>query len=127
MSGAWRAPGLRPAVSGMNATPAACSAASRSACAAATSTITRPPAVATALSLGAATLFAGGNTPLAVVLALIAALIAGHRGSSPVVFVSHRPNIDLLTLELIGEGELIVARANVKGELDVLGKIYVRP
>ncbi len=55
------------------------------------------------------------------------ALIASHRSSSPVVFVSHRPNIDLLTLELIGEGELIVARANVKGELDVLGKIDVRP
>ena len=54
-------------------------------------------------------------------------LIGSHRGSSPVVFVSHRPNIDLLSLELIGEGELIVGRANVKGELDVLGKIEVRP
>lgn len=32
------------------------------------------PAVATALSIGAATSFAGGNTPLAVVLALVAAL-----------------------------------------------------
>jgi len=42
------------------------------------------PAVATALSLGAATLFAGGNTPLAVVLALIAALFAsfGFFGAS---------------------------------------------
>src|SRR5439155_613510 len=36
------------------------------------------PAVATALSLGAATLFAGGNTPLAVVLALIAALFTAY-------------------------------------------------
>ncbi len=54
-------------------------------------------------------------------------LIAGHRGSSPVVFVSHRPNIDLLTLELIGEGELLVGRANVRGELDILGKISVQP
>ena len=36
------------------------------------------PAVATALSLGAATLFAGGNTPLAVVLALVAALFTAY-------------------------------------------------
>ena len=54
-------------------------------------------------------------------------LIASHRGSSPVVFVSHRPNIDLLSLELIGEGELLVARANENGELTVLGKIQVQP
>jgi broad specificity phosphatase PhoE len=54
-------------------------------------------------------------------------LIGSYRGSSPVVFVSHRPNIDLLTLELIGEGELLVGRANEKGELDVLGKIDVQP
>ena len=54
-------------------------------------------------------------------------LIASHRGSSPVVFVSHRPNIDLLSLELIGEGELLVARANKNGELTVLGKIQVQP
>jgi amino acid transporter len=36
------------------------------------------PAVATALSLGAATSLAGGNTPLAVVLALIAALFTAY-------------------------------------------------
>src|SRR4051812_38839551 len=36
------------------------------------------PAVATALSLGAATLFAGGNTPLAVVFALVAALFTAY-------------------------------------------------
>ena len=54
-------------------------------------------------------------------------LIGSYRGSSPVVFVSHRPNIDLLTLELVGEGELLVGRANAKGELDVLGKIQVQP
>ena len=39
------------------------------------------PAVATALSLGAATLFAGGNTPLAVVLALIAGWAAVSLGN----------------------------------------------
>lgn len=54
-------------------------------------------------------------------------LILSHRGLSPVVFVSHRPNIDLLSLELISEGELLVGRANAKGELDVLGKIAVQP
>lgn len=54
-------------------------------------------------------------------------LIASHRGSSPVVFVNHRPNIELLSLELIGDGELLVSRVNVKGELDVLGKLEVRP
>jgi phosphohistidine phosphatase SixA len=54
-------------------------------------------------------------------------LIASHRGSSPVVFVSHRPNIDLLSLELIAEGELLVARADENGELTVLGKIQVQP
>ncbi len=55
------------------------------------------------------------------------ALIATHRGSSPVVFVSHRPNIDLLIFKLVSEGELIVARANLTGELEVLGTIDVRP
>ncbi|MFL5725217.1 MAG: APC family permease [Chloroflexota bacterium] len=36
------------------------------------------PAVATALSIGAATSFAGGNTPLAVVFALVAALFTAY-------------------------------------------------
>ena len=54
-------------------------------------------------------------------------LFRAYRTSSPVVFVSHRPNIDLLSLELIGEGELLVGRANARGEIDVLGKIDVPP
>ena len=36
------------------------------------------PAVATALSIGAATLFAGGNAPLSVVLALVAAVFTAY-------------------------------------------------
>ena len=52
-------------------------------------------------------------------------LIAGRRGSVPVVLVNHRPNIDLLTMELIDEGDLLVGRANANGEIDVLGKIRV--
>ncbi len=50
-------------------------------------------------------------------------LIASRRGPTPVVFVSHRPNIDLLTMELIDSGDLLVGRLNDKGEIDVLGKI----
>ncbi len=53
-------------------------------------------------------------------------LIAGHRGPVPVVFVSHRPNIDLLTMELIDEGDLLVGHASANGEIDVMGKIKVR-
>jgi hypothetical protein len=52
-------------------------------------------------------------------------LIASYRGSVPVVLVSHRPNIDLLTMELIDEGDLLVGRARANGEIDVLGKIKV--
>jgi len=52
-------------------------------------------------------------------------LIAGYRGSVPVVLVSHRPNIDQLTMELVDEGELVVGRAKANGEIDVLGKIKV--
>lgn len=55
------------------------------------------------------------------------ALIASQRGAVPVVFVSHRPNIDLLSLELISEGELLVARTGAGGELTVLGRIEVQP
>jgi phosphohistidine phosphatase SixA len=52
-------------------------------------------------------------------------LIGSHRGPVPVVFVSHRPNIDLLTMELIDSGDLLVGRVNDTGEIDVLGKIKV--
>jgi len=43
------------------------------------------------------------------------------------VFVSHRPNINLLTMELIAEGDLLIGRANQKGEIDVVGKIRIEP
>ena len=54
-------------------------------------------------------------------------LIASKRGSVPVVFVSHRPNIDQLTMELVDEGDLLVGRINETGEIDVLGKITLGP
>lgn len=54
-------------------------------------------------------------------------LIASKRGVAPVVFVSHTPNIDQLTMELIDEEELLVGRTNENGEIDVMGKITIRP
>jgi len=54
-------------------------------------------------------------------------LIVKHFGNAPVVFVSHRPNINLLTMELIAEGDLLIGRANQKGEIDVVGKIRIEP
>jgi len=53
------------------------------------------------------------------------AMIAAERGAVPVVFVSHRPNIDRLTMELIESGELLIGRASSTGEVNVLGKIKI--
>jgi phosphohistidine phosphatase SixA len=54
-------------------------------------------------------------------------LLSQHRGPRPIVFISHRPNIHLLTMELIGDGDLLVTRSNDKGDIDVLGKIRIEP
>ena len=54
-------------------------------------------------------------------------LIVKHLGNAPVVFVSHRPNINLLTMELIAEGDLLIGRADEKGEIDVVGKTRIEP
>ena len=51
--------------------------------------------------------------------------VTAARGRRPVVFVSHRPNVAVLTMELNDEGELLVARANGKGEVDVLGRLRI--
>ncbi len=51
------------------------------------------------------------------------AMIAAKRGPSPVVFVSHTPNIDQLTMELLAEDVLLVGKVDEKGEIEVLGKI----
>jgi hypothetical protein len=50
-------------------------------------------------------------------------LLLEHRGRIPIVFVSHRPNIEILTLELIDEGELVVGKVSDSGEVEVLGKM----
>ena len=50
-------------------------------------------------------------------------LLAKHRGRAPLVFVSHRPNIDQLTMELIDDGDLLVGRVDAQGRIDVIGKM----
>ena len=50
-------------------------------------------------------------------------LLLRHRGSTPIVLVTHRPNIEFLTLELIDEGELLVGKVSDSGEVQVLGKM----
>lgn len=55
--------------------------------------------------------------------ARITALLARHAGKGNVALVTHRPNIDALTMELVEEGEAIVARIQPDGSLDVVGRI----
>ncbi|HRO58725.1 MAG TPA: phosphoglycerate mutase family protein [Burkholderiaceae bacterium] len=55
------------------------------------------------------------------------AILASHRGSTPIVFVSHRPNIDQLTMELLEDGDLLVGTINEAGEVEVQGKIVIAP
>ena len=52
-------------------------------------------------------------------------LLASQRGKSPVVFINHRPNIDALTMELIGLGELLVGRLSEDGEIETIGIIRI--
>ena len=59
--------------------------------------------------------------------AVAAGLLAKNRGARPVVFVSHQPNINQITMELIADGDLLVAKADGKGALDVLGKLRIAP
>ena len=53
-------------------------------------------------------------------------LLARHRGRTPIVFVSHRPNIELLTLELVDDGDLVVGRISESGEVEVLGRMRLK-
>ena len=54
-------------------------------------------------------------------------LLKQHRGKAPVVFVNHRPNIDLLTMELLRIGELLVGGISDDGEVEVFGTIRIDP
>lgn len=49
------------------------------------------------------------------------------RWAARIVFISRRPNVHLLTTELIDDRHLLVARSNDKGGIDVLGKIRIEP
>jgi len=50
-------------------------------------------------------------------------LLMKHRGAKPVVFVSHRPNIEALTLEIVTTGELLIGKIGEDGEVEVVGRI----
>jgi len=54
-------------------------------------------------------------------------LLLKLRGAKPVVFISHRPNIDVLTLEIVSVGELLVGRIGNDGEIEVIGKMRLAP
>ncbi len=53
-------------------------------------------------------------------------LLLKHRGAKPVVFISHRPNIDALALEVIATDELLVGKIGDDGEVEVVGRIKLR-
>ncbi len=55
------------------------------------------------------------------------ALLAKHRGRAPVVFVSHRPNIDQLTMELLDDGDLLAGKVDEAGRVEVIGKMRLPP
>jgi phosphohistidine phosphatase SixA len=55
------------------------------------------------------------------------ALLSKHRGNTPIDFVNHRPNIDSLTMELINIGDLLIGSVTENGEVEIVGKIRVKP
>ena len=50
-------------------------------------------------------------------------VLAAHASKGNVALVTHRPNIDALTMELVEEGEALVAKIQPGGNLDVVGRI----
>ena len=54
-------------------------------------------------------------------------LLSANRGSTPIVFVNHRPNIDSLTMELIGIGELLIGTVTEDGEVELIETIRIEP
>jgi len=53
--------------------------------------------------------------------------LSTRRGSTPIAFVNHRPNIDSLTMELIGIGDLLIGTVTEDGEVELVGRIRVDP
>ncbi len=48
-------------------------------------------------------------------------LLVKNRGNRPIFFISHRPNIEALSFELISVTQMIVARVEDNGEIEVIG------
>ena len=67
----------------------------------------------------------GNDQALESFQAIASAMLAKHRGKSPIVFVNHRPNIDALTMELLKIGELLVGMVTEDGEIETLGSIQL--
>ena len=71
---------------------------------------------------------ASGDTPQQELFqARASTLLRKYRGTNPVVFVNHRPNIDALTMELLDVGDLLIGTILATGEIEVLGKIHMGP
>lgn len=58
-----------------------------------------------------------------IFLAKAKQLLLKHRGDKPVVLVSHLPNIDALTFEIIAPGEMLIGKIGNDGEVEVAGRI----
>ncbi|MCU7940841.1 MAG: histidine phosphatase family protein [gamma proteobacterium symbiont of Bathyaustriella thionipta] len=54
-------------------------------------------------------------------------ILSKHRGKTPIVFVNHRPNIDALTMELINVSDILIGTITEVGEVEVFGKIQLKP
>jgi len=67
----------------------------------------------------------GNSEALESFQAIANSMLAEHRGESPIVFVNHRPNIDVLTMELLKIGELLVGIITEDGEIEALGSIQL--
>lgn len=52
----------------------------------------------------------------------INAVLARQAGKGNVALVTHRPNVDALTMELVEEGEVILAKIQPNGMLDIVSK-----
>ncbi len=56
-------------------------------------------------------------------LSTASALLQRHAGGTPIVFISHMPNIDALSGEQIGYGVGLVGRVSPQGDIEPIGRI----
>lgn len=52
-------------------------------------------------------------------------LIVQHRGRLNLVLITHRPNIELISLEGTEQGEFVVLKPREDSDFDVVGKIFI--